>query len=89
MEFFIDFYENDLKDLDFWFVELLLISYFSTKVLNYKIYKHQKLAIIFNLTLSMTKIIVIILSFFVSKSNEYSWYKEKLPFYKILFGIII
>ena len=47
MDFFIDFYNHTLKDLDFWFFELIMISIFSNKIFNFKLYNHQKLAILF------------------------------------------
>lgn len=37
MDFFMDFYTYILKDLDFWFFELLLVSIFSSKTLNLKL----------------------------------------------------
>ena len=82
------FYTNTLKDLDFWFFELLLVSIFSSKTLNFKLYSHQKLAIFFNSTLCLTKIAPIILSFRDDKSEKYLWY-TKDAFYKMFFGIII
>jgi len=88
MDFFMYFYTNTLKDLDFWFFELLLVSIFSSKTLNLKLYSHQKLAIFFNSTLCLTKIAPIILSFRDGNSKEYLWYTED-AFYKMFFGIII
>ena len=70
------FYTNTLKDLDFRFFELLLVSIFSIKTLNFKLYSHQKLAIFFNSTLCLTKIAPIILSFRDGNSKEYLWYTE-------------
>ena len=88
MDFFMDFYIDTLKDLDFWFFELLMVSYFSTKTFNFKLHSHQKLAIYFNSTLCLTKITAIILSFCDDKSDEYLWY-TKDAFFKVLFGIMI
>jgi len=88
MDFFMDFYTHTLKDLDFWFFELLMVSYFSTKTFNFKLHSHQKLAIYFNSTLCLTKISAIILSFCDEKSSEYLWY-TKDAFFKVLFGIMI
>ena len=73
MDFFIDFYNYTLKDLDFWFYELIMISFISTKMSKFKLYSHQKLAILFNLFLSFTKISIIILSLCDPKKNEYLW----------------
>ena len=88
MDFFMDFYTHTLKDLDFWFFELLILSFISNKMLKYKLYSHQKLAIYFNSDLCITKMIVIILSFCDENSNRYLWYTED-PFLKVFFGIII
>jgi len=88
MDFFMDFYTHTLKDLDFWFFELLIVSYFSTKMLNIKLHSHQKLAIYFNSTLCLTKITAIILSFCDDESDQYLWY-TKDAFFKVFFGIMI
>ena len=42
MDFFMDFYTHTLKDLDFWFFELLILSFISNKMLKFKLYSHQK-----------------------------------------------
>jgi len=55
---------------------------------NFKLYNHQKLAILFNPFLSFTKIIILILSLYDPKNYEYLWYATS-PFFKIFFGIII
>ena len=89
MDFFMDFYTNTLKDLDFWFVELIVIAVIYSKLFKFNIYRHQKYAILFNLSLSITKIIAIILSFCDENHNDYLWYSDKLPFLKIIIGIII
>ena len=89
MDFFMDFYTRTLKDLDFWFFELLILSFISNKMLKFKLYSHQKLAIYFNSTLCITKMITIILSFIDEDSHDYLWYTKEYPFYKVFFGIII
>ena len=89
MDFFMDFFTYTLKDLDFWFFELLILAYISNKMFNYRLYSHQKLAINFNSALCITKIIAIILSFQDKERNkEYFWYITN-PFAKILIGIMI
>ena len=88
MDFFMDFYTHTLKDLDFWFFELLMVCYFSTKMLKLKLHSHQKLAIYFNSTLCLTKIAAIILSFCDDESDKYLWY-TKDAFFKVFFGIMI
>ena len=59
---------SGFKNLGFWIVELVLISYFNSKLFNLKIYNHQKCAIAFNLIIcSLFKLC----SFFISfKSDE-------------------
>ena len=88
MDFFMDFYTHTLKDLDFWFFELLILSYISNKMLKFKLYSHQKLAFYFNSTLCITKMIAIILSFNDKENTKNLWYTND-PFPKIFFGIII
>ena len=79
------------KDLDFWMVELLIISKIYSKMFNINIYKHQNLAIYLNLTVPLVlKIISIIMSF----SNKEGLYEGKLPILysnsaPALIGIII
>jgi len=84
----MDFYTHTLKDLDFWFFELLMLSYIGNKMFNLKLYSHQKLAIYFNSTLCLTKMIVIILSCIDAK-NPNLWYTSDEYEAKIIFGIII
>ena len=86
MDFFMDFYTNTLKDLDFWFFELLILSDISKKMLKFKLYSHQKLAIYFNSSLCITKMISIILSFNDDENSKYLWYTNA-SFLKIFFGI--
>ena len=70
MDFFMDFYTHTLKDLDFWFFELLILSGITNKLLKFKLYSHQKLAIYFNSTLCITKIIAITLSLIDVEIND-------------------
>ena len=47
--FLIDlFYKLGLRDLDFWMLELIIVSNLNAYMFNSKIYKHQKFAIYFN-----------------------------------------
>jgi len=97
MDFFMDFYTHTLKDLDFWFFELLILSFISNKMLKFKLYSHQKLAIYFNSTLCITKMIAIILSFINANNEENAdeiknkklWYTSDYHAVKIIFGIMI
>jgi len=52
-----------LKDLDFWMIEIIIISYMTSIMFKEKIYLHHKVIIYFNLIPVICKIIAIILSF--------------------------
>ena len=52
-----------LKDLDFWMIEIIIISFMSSAMLKTKIYLHHKMIIFLNLIPVLFKIIAIILSF--------------------------
>jgi hypothetical protein len=87
-EHLIDLYSKVLKDLDFWMIELLIISYINSKIFNNSIYKHQKLVFILNIIPCILKIMTIILSFYEDSNgdNEEIIYKNE-PIY--LIGIIV
>ena len=51
-----------LKDLDFWFIEIYIVTKFYSKIFLVQIYKHQKFSIILNLIPSFLKIACIILT---------------------------
>ena len=59
----IDKYNCILSHLDFWMIELIIISFLCSKILKIPIYKHQKFVFIFNLIPIIFKIVTIILSF--------------------------
>jgi len=52
-----------LKELDFWMVEILVISCMMSKMFKEKIYLHHKVVICLNFILPLLKLITIILSF--------------------------
>ena len=54
---------NILKDLDFWMIELIIVSLLNSYMFHLKIYKHQKLMFIFNLIPTVLKVCTIYLSF--------------------------
>jgi len=64
------------KDLDFWMVELFIISYIYGKMFNFQIYKHQKLALILNLTFPL---VLKIISIGISFGDKNSLYEGNLP----------
>ena len=77
---------NYVKDADFWFFEILIVSIIYSKIFLVKIYKHQKLTIILNILFpSILKIICIILTF---NSNDNSIMYLKYPWW-IVIGFLI
>ena len=66
----IELMRHILKDLDFWMLELLFVALLTSRILKYKIYAHQKLAIFICLFPLILKLIVIGLSF-KDKDNIY------------------
>ena len=60
---------NQLQDLDFWFFEILIVTFIYSRIFLVQIYKHQKFAIIINLIPTILKIACIILNF-RSKEKE-------------------
>ena len=65
---------NYLKDVDFWFFEILIVTYIYSKIFLVQIYKHQKFAIILNLIPSLLKITCIILTLSTDENIIYSKY---------------
>ena len=63
MEQIIDKYNCTLSHLDFWMIELMIITYLCSKKLHSEIYKHQKLVLYFNLIHIIIKINTIIFVF--------------------------
>ena len=79
------------QDLDFWMIELFIISYLNTKVFKVQIYNHQMFAFFFSLFASLLKVGTIILSFY-DPDSPYTgylpiYYIRIYPFLKITFGI--
>ena len=86
-EQFIQIYNKLLKDLDFWMIELLILSYINDKLLGLKLYEHQKFAIKLNLIICLFKIIVIILSFVENEITNDIFYATY--WFLVPIGIII
>jgi len=65
-----------LKDLDFWMVEIIIISYITSVMLKTKIYLHHKIVINLNIIPVIFKIITIFISFHddCNKSNNDYYY---------------
>ena len=70
----IDSYTIIFQDLDFWMIEILIISILNLKFNKKPIYRHQILAIVLNIISSLFKIKTIILSF--EDNNEEKYYKD-------------
>ena len=60
MEQLLEKYNCTLSHLDFWMIELIIISYINSKIFEKEIYLHQKLVLYFNLIPILFKIITII-----------------------------
>ena len=52
-----------LKDLDFWMIEIIIVSLLCAYMFKQEIYKHQKLIFAFNIIPIILKVVTIILSF--------------------------
>ena len=83
-------YKEVLKDLDFWFFDIVIISYFNVKMFKIKIYNHQIVASILNIIPSILKTFTIYISY---KNNDreilYIRHKWLIPLGIILFIILI
>lgn len=86
-ELFIDIYIYALKDLDFWMIELIIITYLNAYMFKIQIFKHQKFAIWFNIFPCLLKSITIILSLFDDNDKLPILYNINKVFIPI--GIII
>ena len=64
------FYIYLFNHLDFWILELLIISYLNSKLSRIPMYKHQKLAIWLNIFPIILKIMTIIVSFLDEKNRN-------------------
>ena len=63
-----------LKDVDFWFFEILIVTIIYSKIFLVQIYKHNKFAIILNLIPSFLKITCIILNLTTDEDIIYKKY---------------
>ena len=63
-------YSNILKDLDFWMIEIIILSLLNYKIYGEKLYNFQKLVIFLNLIPIVFKITTIIFSFFDKNNYE-------------------
>ena len=95
-----NFYSNILKDLDFWMIEIMILSFLNYKIYGEKLYNFQILVIFLNLIPIVFKITAIIFSFFDENNYEspdgnYNYKYENLKiiyvvkFYLVPIGILI
>ena len=82
------FYEF-LKDLDFWFLEILIATIIYSNIFLVEVHNHQKLAIIINLSPSILKIVNIILRFFCDETTIYTEYPWWIPIGFLSYLILI
>ena len=68
-----------LKDLDFWMIEIIILSYFNWKMFKIKAYLHQQLIIALNLIPIILKIISINISFQDKYNTDGDYYEYKYP----------
>ena len=69
-------YIEFLKDIDFWMIELLIITYLSAYMFKNIIYKHQKCAIIFNASIPLILKILTIFYTLRDENKQKIYYKE-------------
>lgn len=65
----IEKYNSTISHLDFWMIELIIISYLNSKLFKMQIYRHQKFVLFFNLFPILFKIITIYYTF--KDTNDY------------------
>ena len=69
-DYFFIFYSLILGGLEFWFLELLIVSYLNSKMLYGPIEKYQKLAMIINIFPLILKFVSVVLSTKVQKETS-------------------
>ena len=77
-ELLIKIHIEILQDLDFWMIEILIISFLTSKMFHIEIFRHQILAMSINIIPCLLKIGSIILSF-QDNSDDKNNYTGKLP----------
>jgi len=86
-------YDDFLKNLDFWMLELIIMFYFMKKTFNVELYKHQKLSFLIIIFPFIFKVGTIILSIISHDENDpgflYIDYKLLIPIGIILYIILL
>ena len=86
----IIYYKSELYSLDFWMLELPIISFFNYILLNVKIYSHHKLSIYLSAVFSLScKILTLFFSFFSEDYLIYNQNKFLIPIGIFSYLIII
>ena len=78
-----------LKDIDYWFFEILIVTIIFSNIFLVEVYKHQKLAIAINLIPCIFKTITIILRFNSDEPTIYTEYPWWIPVGFICYLILI
>ena len=78
-EEFLIIYGDIMMHLDFWMVELILITYWMYKILKIKLYKHQIIMLVFCFIPFILKAVTTFLSFY-DTGNKYENNDDKEPF---------
>ena len=80
------FYKSNFRELDFWMLELPILSYLNYKIFNFKIYKHHYLAIFINLIFfpifKIVSLIILITSSDAINQNDTDNYEEEVYYYQ-------
>ena len=88
--YLLEIFGDILKDLDFWFLELIFLSLMLDFFFGQTIYKHHWLSMIISVsTCSILKIVTIILSFVDYKTNESDKNYKSILYVKIWYIVII
>ena len=83
----IEKFSTIFPHMDFWMIELIIITFLNSKILKINIYKHHLFVIFFNLFPILFKIITIFLSFVDSDYNEKSKYLNSNNSFKYLYVV--
>ena len=86
------FDRSSFQELDYWMIELFIVSYINSKMFKIKVYKHQKCAIYYNCFFcTLLELISVIISILIDNYNENNLYKTKpylIPIIVIIYFLI-
>ena len=90
IEFGLEIYNNILKDLDFWILELLIVTILNAKMFKLEVYNHQKFSIFFTIFPSILKISTIVIWLKSKDMNRlYEFFPWLIPLGNIIYLILI